>query len=181
MDYFTLKLLLSFFIGCFWVIIVTVIAEKYGSKIGGVIAGLPSTSLLTLFFIGLTQGEKTAADAAIVIPFMVGATALFIMVYILLARYNFYLGIISSVILWLAISFFVIVNKLQSLFYSFLALIIFTFISYIVLEKKLSIPSQTSKEIKYTTPQLLSRGILTGTIILMGGYTSYFLIHKMMD
>ena len=172
-NLFIMKLILSFFIGCIWVIAVTVIAEKYGSKIGGIIAGLPSTSLLTLFFIALTQGTEKASEAAIIIPFMVGATALFVLVYILLSKTNFYLGIISSILLWLIISTIIVVVKLQNLFYSFLGLVLFTSLSYFVLEKMLSISSHQKKEMHYTFFQLGFRGILTGIIIVLGVILSY--------
>ncbi|MBN1224817.1 MAG: DUF3147 family protein, partial [Candidatus Aminicenantes bacterium] len=49
---FLIKLVLSFFVGGAWVAAATLIADKYGTKIGGIIIGLPSTLLVSLFFIG---------------------------------------------------------------------------------------------------------------------------------
>ncbi len=45
-NIFILKLVLSFIVGSLWITMGTVLAEKYGTKIGGLIAGLPSTILI---------------------------------------------------------------------------------------------------------------------------------------
>ena len=62
MDYtFWYKLLLSFLVGGCWVTLTTIIAEKFGSKIGGLLGGLPSTIVVSLLFIGLTQNAEVAS------------------------------------------------------------------------------------------------------------------------
>jgi len=48
---FLLKLILSFALGAVWVVAATVLAEKLGPKTGGLIAGLPLTVTLGLFFL----------------------------------------------------------------------------------------------------------------------------------
>ena len=55
MDLFWIKLILSFFIGGTYIAFTIWIAEKFGSKIGGIILGLPSTTLVSLIFIAWTQ------------------------------------------------------------------------------------------------------------------------------
>ena len=57
-DTFILKLALSFFIGGLWITIASVAAERLGSKIGGVIGGLPSTAVVAFGFVGWTQGAQ---------------------------------------------------------------------------------------------------------------------------
>jgi len=57
-----------FFIGAVWVTGATMLAEKLGSKVGGVILGLPSVALLGLFFIGWTQSAVIASEATSVVP-----------------------------------------------------------------------------------------------------------------
>ena len=50
-DIFFLKFALSIIIGGAWIALATVLAEKFGTKLGGVIAGLPSMTAAALFFI----------------------------------------------------------------------------------------------------------------------------------
>ena len=40
-DIFFLKLALSFIVGGAWIALTTVLAEKFGTKLGGIFAGLP--------------------------------------------------------------------------------------------------------------------------------------------
>ena len=63
MDPFVLKLVLTAFVGGSWVVLSTIIAERAGTKLGGVIAGLPSSSLIAFLFIGWTQSPQAAAQA----------------------------------------------------------------------------------------------------------------------
>jgi hypothetical protein len=51
---FWLKLILSFIVGSLWVTLTTLSAERFGSKVGGLIGVLPSTVVIALLFIGFT-------------------------------------------------------------------------------------------------------------------------------
>ena len=59
---FWIKFGLSFLVGGVWVTLSSVAAERFGSKAGGLIGGLPSTIVVTLLFIGLTQSAERAAE-----------------------------------------------------------------------------------------------------------------------
>ena len=72
---FILKLALSFLIGGIWITVASVAAERMGSKIGGVIGGLPSTAVVAFGFIGWTQGAQQAYDATTAFPLAFAANA----------------------------------------------------------------------------------------------------------
>src|SRR3989344_1903322 len=94
MDIFLLKLILTFIVGALWVNLGMIIAEKYGTKIGGVIAGLPSTALVTLFFIGWTQSAQFAAQSTTIVPIVTGISGFFVAVYLLLEKKGFFFALI---------------------------------------------------------------------------------------
>ena len=81
-EIFFLKLALSFIVGSVWISTATILAEKFGTKVGGILAGLPSTMVVALFFIGWTQTPQIAAEAATVVPIIMGIDAVFIVVYV---------------------------------------------------------------------------------------------------
>ena len=83
---FWYKLGLSFVVGSVWVTLSTITAERYGSKIGGLIGGLPSTAVVALLFIGFTQTPLAASEATTIMPLAQGFNGLFIIVYLLLVR-----------------------------------------------------------------------------------------------
>src|SRR5579862_5879149 len=78
---FLFKLALTFLVGSLWLTGATILAERFGSKIGGVIAGMPSTIVIALFFIGWTQTPLAASQATVVVPLVMGIDGLFIITY----------------------------------------------------------------------------------------------------
>ena len=115
MDIFFLKLILSFIVGSVWITCSTVFAEKFGSKVGGVLAGMPSTIVIALFFIGWTQGITAAAEATTIVPVVMGVGAIFVVVYALLSSLNFIFAIIGSLGLW----FILTLNLVSRNFHNF--------------------------------------------------------------
>lgn len=164
-DAFLTKLIIAFFAGSVWITISTVISEKFGTKLGGVLAGLPSTVVISLFFIGWTQSPLVASESTAIIPFVVGIYTLFIVTYVFVSRFNFYLAILASLAVWFLLSFSLVLLKFSNFAYSligFLALLLF---SYYALEKKLHITSEGRKAIKYTAQKIAIRAVLSGTVI----------------
>ncbi len=89
-DPFFVRLLLSFVTGFFWITLLTVVAERFGTKIGGAIAGIPATMVVALLFIGITQSAEMASQATTLVPLVVGLNALFtVFTFILEGECNF--------------------------------------------------------------------------------------------
>jgi uncharacterized membrane protein (GlpM family) len=167
MSTFLLKLILTFTVGGAWISLVTVLAEKYGTKTGGVIAGIPSTAAIALFFIGWTHTPTFASQATTLIPIVCGINGFFVIIYLLLFKRNFYLAVISGLIFWLVFSLLLIRINLNNFGYSLLGSIILALLAYYILEKKSKIRSEGKKIIKNTVPQLLFRATLGGFIIAL--------------
>src|SRR3990170_3753635 len=82
MDPFLLKLVLSFVVGGSWIAAVTVLAERHGTKVGGLIGGIPSTVIVTYFFIGWTQGPDQVLQATTIFPLAFSVNYVFFIVYV---------------------------------------------------------------------------------------------------
>jgi hypothetical protein len=167
MSTFLFKLILTFIVGGTWITFATVLAEKYGTKPGGVIAGLPSTVAIALFFIGLTHTPIFASQATTLIPIVCGINGFFVVIYLLLFKRNFYLAIISGLIFWLIFSLLLIKINFNNFGHSLLGSIILALLAYYILEKKSKIKSEGKKKIKNTVPQLLFRATFGGFIIAL--------------
>ena len=166
-DTFIIKLVLSFIVGGAWVTIATLIADKYGTKLGGIIIGLPSTLLVSLFFIGWTQSPGVAVDATTIVPVVGAVNALFLVVYISLVRVNFWLAISGSALFWALCSFSMLILKFSNFYLSLMIYVIVVIISYFIIEKGIRVKSESAREIKHTVGALLFRGLLSGTIIAL--------------
>ncbi|MBI3385923.1 DUF3147 family protein [Candidatus Gottesmanbacteria bacterium] len=165
MDMFVFKLLLTFLVGSLWITYVTVIAEKLGPKIGGVLAGIPSTTLIALFFIGWTQTAAVAAAATTVLPLALGFSVLFAVIYILLSKVNFYLAIVSGMATWFAASLVIVLAKFDNFPVSLAASIVIISCSFLFVEYVLKIRSRLNVIYTYSFKNLVFRGLLSGSII----------------
>ncbi len=169
-DQFTLKLILSFVIGGGYAILATVCADKLGTKIGGLITGLPSTVLFGLLFIAWTQNTQAAVEATTLLPATIGASCFFLISYVYFLRYSIWLSLLMAYIVWGVITYALLVVHLTNFIVAIVLFCISFFIAYIVIVKKIKPASAKGRPVQYTFPLLLFRGILTGTVIAFSVY-----------
>jgi hypothetical protein len=106
LDQFALRLLLSFVVGGSWVTIITEATLRYGQRLGGLLAGFPSTAAFSLAFIGWTQSTAAAVEATTALPLALSFTATFPLVYATLAGGgSFRKAILGALSIWLGSSF----------------------------------------------------------------------------
>jgi uncharacterized membrane protein (GlpM family) len=162
---FALKLVLTFLVGGSWVVLSTVVAERAGTKVGGVIAGLPSSSLVAFFFIGWTQSSEAAALATTLAPLGMGVVALFNVAYALLYPRGFGVALAGSLGTWFLLSLGLLALDVRQYGLSLLGLLVLALTAYYVLEHKLVIRSEGQRRMRYTAGQLAFRGLFGGSVI----------------
>ncbi len=165
-------LLLSLFVGSLWVTLSTILAERFGSKIGGLIGGLPSTAIVAFFFIGLTQSPQIASRATTAFPLAYSITGLFLVLFAVFSKKGFILSLFGSLLIWFFLSALIIYLRINNFLASLLAYCIIFLISFHILEKKLKITSTKRIEIQYTPVQLLVRAIFSGIMIAFAVFMS---------
>lgn len=183
---FILKLVLSFLVGSIWITTGTVIAERYGSRVGGLVAGLPATILVSLFFIAWTQSTTVAAEATTVIPVVMGINSFFAVVYIVLVRFNFWLALAGALTLWGFCAYLLVLARFDSFGLSLGLYLFLLLAAHIIVEKWLAVVSEPGKKMKYAFPVILFRALFSGSVIavavimakvggpLLGGMFSVF-------
>jgi len=162
---FSLKLLMSFFVGSIWVTSVTVFAERFGSRIGGFIGGLPSTVVVALLFIGLSQSTKDASRAAAMIPMIMGVNGLFILVYLARIKQGLIQAMITALLVWFLVVAFIIWTRVDSALFSFIIWVLTIGGWYYIVEHLMSIPQAGGIRVPYTMKQIIARGLFSGVII----------------
>ncbi|MBI2445312.1 hypothetical protein HYV43_02895 [Candidatus Micrarchaeota archaeon] len=104
MDGFWLQIALSFIVGGLYIALCIRAAELFGSQWGGLIIGLPSTSLVSFAFIGLTQGTQAVVQAISIVPIAFGMNAFYVLLFVKLeARYGWKAALAASLAVWTAI------------------------------------------------------------------------------
>jgi uncharacterized membrane protein (GlpM family) len=164
---FWIKLLLGFIVGSLWISLTTISAERFGSKVGGLIGGLPSTVVIALLFIGLTQSPQAAAQATTIMPLAQGLNGLFVLTFILLIPRGLWLSLACALLLWFFQSTLLYLMDIQLFWVSILGWLILLVFCYLASGKWMKIPSQGSNVISYPPIQLVWRALLGGGVIAL--------------
>lgn len=83
---FALRLALSFVLGGLAVALFTTLAERRGSRLGGLLLSFPVKVVIALVLIGLNEGVAFAADAAAAVPAGLAVNVVFLVATALLVR-----------------------------------------------------------------------------------------------
>lgn len=162
---FITKLALSFVIGGAWAIGATVAADRWGSKIGGLLASLPSTTLFALFFLAWTQTPEFAARATVVMPMVIAVENIFVLSYIVLANKGVWIALASALATWFVAAYVLVIFRFENVAAGLITYVVSFFLVYYLVEYVLHVPSATGKSIRYTTKTILFRGLLSGMVI----------------
>lgn len=164
---FWFKLSLSFIVGSLWVTLTTLSAERFGSKLGGLIGGLPSTVVIALLFIGLTQSPQVAAQTTTVMPLAQGLNGLFILTFMLLIQRGLWSGLLWALLVWFIQSTLLYLLDIHALWISLIGWLLLLFFCYAVLEKWMKIPSLGKMDVSYPPSQLIWRALFGGMVIAL--------------
>jgi uncharacterized membrane protein (GlpM family) len=162
---FWLKLTLSFIVGSLWVTVTTLSAERFGSKIGGLIGGLPSTVVIALLFIGVTQSAQVAAQATTVMPLAQGVNGLFALAFMLLVKRGLRPALSGSLLVWFLLSTFLYLLDIQEFWISILGWLVLLAFCYWVVERQMKLESKGRLQVSYPPAQIAWRALFGGTVI----------------
>jgi uncharacterized membrane protein (GlpM family) len=162
---FWLKIGLSFVVGSLWVTLTTLSAERFGSKVGGLIGGLPSTVVIALLFIGITQSPAIAAEATTSMPLAQGFNGLFVLVFILMIRRGLSAALIASLLVWFINATILYLLDLQSFLVSLIGWLILLVLCYLAVERWMRISTQGKQAFSYQPSQLVWRALFGGSVI----------------
>jgi len=159
------QIALPFILSAFVVIFITVIAEKYGTKVGGILGTLPTTIIVAFVFIAINKGADFASRSVAVVPAEMGINLWFLLIFVILAYRSLTIALASSFTMWAVLSGILYYTNLADIYISFLIFAISMVITFLILEKIIKIKSQGKVKVKYTLPKILFRGVMTGIVI----------------
>lgn len=162
---FLVKLAASFVVGGVWIALVTVAAEKYGSRLGGLIGGLPSTAAVSLLFIGVTQSPRAGSEAAAVLPLAMVASGVFVIVYLASIGRGFATAYVASLGGWFATALGVAAAGGLDYLLSLAIWLGATVLFYFIAEKAMRISSTAKIPVVYSAPMLALRACFSGAVV----------------
>ncbi len=162
---FIQRLFLSVIVAGVWITLATIISEKMGSKLGGMIGNLPSTIFTSLLFIGITQGVDFAAATTVTVPLGMFLSTMFLFVFISLVSKGLIPAVTAGLLTWIALAI------LFSLFkdYGVITWSVLYFLgaigTYLFAEKVQKIPSSGKVKKSYSFGQITFRALFAGSIV----------------
>ena len=162
---FVLRVLLSFFIAGGWIALTSVLAEKFGSKIGGLISNLPSNILVSLVFISIVNDVSYLAELIPGIPIGLIIDTIFLLVFVILLRYNLVLSVIISLLVWFILAYVLAKLEFNNLIVNILVYVLITALSLWFIERIVKIPSKDSKIRSFSAFQIIYRAAFGGSIV----------------
>jgi MFS family permease len=162
---FLFKVFLSFLTGCGFTAVTLYAAEKYGPKFGGIIAGLPSTTAVGLFFIGYVQSAQAASQAATLMPAAVGGSLVFVFFYVALCKkigYKF--ALLAASVVWLMIALPLAYFKFEDLYIATLFFLVVWVVSLFYMGRR-KMDETMPEKVDYSFGQKISRAVFAGGII----------------
>jgi len=168
-----LHLSLGFIVGGSWVALIAWFGELRGSKIGGFIAGLPSTVAVGFLFIGWNQSAAVAVEATTTFPLFYCSAGIFLLCFSALAErwQSFWRTLVASLLIWLALTSLVAVSGVQTFGFSLAVCILVSIAVYWLFAKKRSSQRRTSDK-RRTQFDVLLRFFLGGSIVSLSVLTS---------
>ncbi len=163
-DPFIIKLILSFIVGGSWIAFTIWISERFGSKIGGILIGLPSTILVSLLFIAWTQSNSAAVSAVPVIPAATAVNSLFLVAFILLYRYGRSVAYLGAVLVWCLLVLPLVALRLNNLAISLVLAAFFFTLSLSFLRR---FPHRKLPGAILTKKEILFRVIFGGGFVML--------------
>ena len=156
---------LSFIIAAVWVSIATVLAERAGSRVGGVVATLPSTLVVALYFMSVEEGTAFASDVAEVVPAEMGVNVVFLALFAMMAHRGLAAALGASLGGWAALSALLLWAAPGTLLLTVPMFAVAATVMTLWLHRARGFSQMGGQHIVYTGSEISFRGLLAGMMI----------------
>ena len=160
-----IQFVLPFIIAAAVVVGITVIAEKFGTKVGGILGTVPSTIVVAFVFISINRGEVFASNSASVVPAEMAINLVFLFLFTLLSKGSTWKALTISLSVWALLSSVLLISNLQVIWLTLVIYYVTVTVLFLILEKKVKMKSAGSVKVKYTAGKIAFRGLFAGFII----------------
>jgi hypothetical protein len=163
-EVFWFQLLLSFLVGGLWIGGMTRVSEKFGSKIGGLLVSLPSTGVVALLFIALTQNQEAMVSATTVMPSSIAAGTIFLVMFAVLYRFGWAFAYFGAIAIWFALNLPLVISKVENIWISLGLAVLIYCVSVTYFHKH---PHRKLGAVEVSKKVLILRVIFAGTFIAL--------------
>jgi hypothetical protein len=170
---FAARVVASFVVAGVWIGTATVIAERYGNKVGGLVGNLPSTVVVSFIFVTLTQNLSYTVEAARAVPVGMTIDTVFILLFVLASRLGLAAAVVVSLAGWLSLAFAAHRMGLPSWWLGAALCVGSAAAAFLIMEKGLKLRTLGGKRVRYSPAQIAGRMVFAGAVVA----TSVVLAH----
>jgi uncharacterized membrane protein (GlpM family) len=161
------QVIIPFILSAAIVIIITIIAERFGTKIGGILGTIPSTIVIIFIFISLNRGVDFASRSVAVVPAEMGINILFLFFFVLFIGRGIVPATVVSIGLWSILSLFLYLMHFNNILLSILIYGLSILITFFTLERIMYVKSTGRVKVIYSMQKIAMRGILAGVVVAL--------------
>jgi len=172
-DSLLAHLAVSLVIGGAFIACCSLAAEFFGPEVGGIIAGLPSTAVITLLVVALTDSPDRAVAETTFIPVILGLNCLYLVIYALTASWGATLALTAALATWLALAVVAVVYAPRHLPTSLVLLGVAFGVSYALLNVTVRRGTVAGSPVRLGPLQVLARAAFGGAVIALGVWLSH--------
>lgn len=162
---FAIQVFASFILAGLWISGATLIAERLGSRLGGLIANLPSNIVISYIFIALAGDVYYAAEATAAVPVGMLVDTVFLVVLILSLRWHIVTAVILSLGTWFCLAWLAANLGAFSLFWSVPVYLLTAVLCWAWLEYGFHIPAAGRIRAPFMVSALLLRAMFAGSVV----------------
>ncbi len=159
------QILIPFILSAIIVIGVTILAEKFGTKVGGILGTLPHIIIVAFIFIALNKGEEFASRSAAVVPAEMSINILFLFLFAHFSHRSSRVAITVSLGIWAVLSSVLVLVEFHNIYMAIMLYLVSCCFSIFMLEKVKKVRSRGRVKVHYTVSKIIIRGIMAGAVI----------------
>lgn len=171
-EIFWLRIVLSFIVGGLYIGGLTRLSERVGSKLGGLLLGMPSIVLIGLIFIAWNQNSVALAEATSIMPATIAASSIFLMAFILLYRFGLVKAYFAALAIWFALNLPLVLFKVTHIGIAIIIAVLLLSISTTFFHKQ---QHRTLPPFKLSRQAFLFRIAFSGALVALAVFISRFL------
>jgi uncharacterized membrane protein (GlpM family) len=147
--------------------------ELFGTEIGGIVAGLPSTVVITLLFVALTDSPSRAVKETTFIPVVLGLNCLCLVIYARSVFRGAVVALAAALATWLALAVVAVLYAPRYLPTSLLLLGVCFGVAYALLNATVQKEAALGSPPRLGFLPVLARGAFGGAVIALGVWLSH--------
>ena len=165
LDPFVARVTASVVVGGLWIAAATFAAERFGAKVGGLLAGLPATAAVSLFFIALVEGPAVAFDATTAFPLAMATNAFFLVAYLQLTQRGVRTALAGSLLVWCLVQGVLVGLHPTSFGWAMIVWALIVVLAVFLLVGSLRVHSAAGVKLHYSLSQLVGRAVFGGGVV----------------